>query len=148
MLEQTAFLVSGANVAQEQKPTGNTEIGEVCIPNISAEERRKRLRMGVTMFVLSLAVLGVLLATGASRWWRMPLFFLFAAAATGFFQWRDKTCIKYAARDSRKLGDAEEKIVDRAELAQVRRQARRVLIQSIAAAVVLTCIALVLPSLM
>jgi hypothetical protein len=30
-------------------------------------------------------------ATGVSRWWRLPLSFLFMGAASGFFQWRDKT---------------------------------------------------------
>jgi hypothetical protein len=43
------------------------------------------------MFVLSLAVLAALMAGGASRWWRLALFLLFAGAAFGFFQWRDKT---------------------------------------------------------
>ncbi len=64
---------------------------EVCIPNISPRERRKRLAGGVIMLVLGLAVLAVLMATGASRWWRLALFPLFAGAASGFFQWRDKT---------------------------------------------------------
>ena len=50
-----------------------------------------------------------------------------------------------ASRGSRKLTDTEEKIEDAAELAQVQRQARRVYIKSIAAAVILTLIALALP---
>jgi hypothetical protein len=43
------------------------------------------------------------------------------------------------------VGDAEEKIENPEELAQVRRQARRVNIKSILAAIPLTLIALVLP---
>ena len=74
-----------------QMPTGDLEIGEVCIPNISTRERRKRLMSGVIMFVISLAVLAALIAGGASHWWRLALFPLFAGAASGFFQWRDKT---------------------------------------------------------
>jgi hypothetical protein len=64
---------------------------EVCIANISPRERRRRLTSGVVMFVVSVAILLALLATGVDRWWRLPLLLLFWGAATGFFQWRDKT---------------------------------------------------------
>ena len=66
-------------------------VGEVCIPNISTRERRKRLASGVIIFAISLLILAALIAAGASRWWRLALFLPFAGAATGFFQWRDKT---------------------------------------------------------
>jgi hypothetical protein len=68
-----------------------TEISDLCIPNISTEERRKRLRSGLIVLVLSLAILTVLVVTGVNPWWRLALFPFFAAAASGFFQWRDKT---------------------------------------------------------
>jgi fatty acid desaturase len=66
-------------------------MNETCIPNISAEERRKRLRSGAVMLVVNLVVLAVLMAFGVSRWWRLALFPLFAGAASGYFQWRDET---------------------------------------------------------
>ena len=66
-------------------------MGEVCIPNISTRERRKRLIFGGVMLLINLVVLGTLMAFGASRWWRLILFPLFAGAGSGFFQWRDKT---------------------------------------------------------
>lgn len=119
--------------------------GDVCIPNISTAERRKRLTMGVITFVISLVILAVLMATGVSRWWRLPLFLLFAGATTGYFQWHDKTCVGLAAQQSRKLGDKAEKIEDAGELAQIRRQARKVQIKSLLAAIPLTLIALALP---
>lgn len=65
--------------------------GDVCIPNISPQERRKRLVSGVIMFVMALGIMTGLMAIGASRWWRIALLPLFAGAASGFFQWRDKT---------------------------------------------------------
>lgn len=65
--------------------------GEVCIPNISLKERRKRLLSGVVMLVFGAAVLAGLLAAGVSPWWRLLLFPVFAGAGTGYFQWRDKT---------------------------------------------------------
>ncbi len=66
-------------------------IGDVCIPNISPRERRRRLAGGVAGFILGVAVLGVLFAIGADRWWRLLLLPIFWSAAVGFFQWRDKT---------------------------------------------------------
>jgi hypothetical protein len=65
--------------------------GAVCIANISPRERRKRLISGAVQLAVALLILAVLLATGIDRWWRLALFPLFWAAASGFFQWRDKT---------------------------------------------------------
>jgi hypothetical protein len=67
------------------------EDGEFCISNISPLERQKRLRFGVSQFILTLVILGLLLAFGADRLWRLPLLFMFWAAAVGYFQARDKT---------------------------------------------------------
>ena len=68
-----------------------TKTGDVCIPNISTKEQSKRLMGGLIMLVVSLIVLTVLLAIGINPWWRLGLFPFFAGAASGFFQWRDKT---------------------------------------------------------
>ena len=125
--------------------SGSIAAGEVCIPNISTEERLKRLRGGVFAFVIGIAILAVLVGTGTSPWWRALLFLPFAGAATGFFQWQDKTCVGLSARQSRKFGDATEKIEDPAELAQVRRQANRVQLKALATGLALTLVALVLP---
>ena len=72
-------------------PAGGSETDEVCVPNISTRERRKRLAAGVIQLVVSLAVLAALPATSAHRGWRLTLLPLFWGAAAGFFQWRDKT---------------------------------------------------------
>jgi hypothetical protein len=71
---------------------GGSQIGgDLCISNISQAERRKRLAGGVVMFLVSLVILGALLAFGVSRWWRLALLPFFMGASSGFFQWRDKT---------------------------------------------------------
>lgn len=62
-----------------------------CVPNISTRERRKRLLFGVVSLVLALAALLAMVSVEASAWWRLALFPLFVGAASGFFQWRDKT---------------------------------------------------------
>jgi len=68
-----------------------SKIEDICIPNISLKERRKRLKSGLIFLAIGLAVLVVLLIAGISPWWRLGLFPFFAGSATGFFQWRDKT---------------------------------------------------------
>ena len=127
-------------------PALNQKMGDACIANISTPERRIRLRFGIIMFVLSLIILAILVATGADRLWRLPLFLLFGAAASGFFQWKDKTCVGLANVNSRKIGDTMEKIEDASELAQIKQQARRVQLKAFVAAVPLTVIALLLPA--
>ena len=66
-------------------------VEEACITNISPHERLKRLIAGVIPFVIALVLLGWMISMDADRLWRLPLFFLFSAAAAGYFQWRDKT---------------------------------------------------------
>ena len=84
-------LLFAAQPAGTPSPAGDSETGQVCIPNINTAERRKRLLAGAIELTLSLGILAALLAGGASRWWRLPLFLLFWGAAGGFFQWRDRT---------------------------------------------------------
>lgn len=120
-------------------------IGEVCIANISLAERRKRLVGGAIILAVTLAILVALMTSGADRLWRLPLFLLFFGATSSYFQWRDQTCVGLANLNARKIGDKMEKIEDADELAQVKRQARRVQIKSLLSAVPLTLIALILP---
>jgi hypothetical protein len=121
------------------------EQADVCIANISPSERLRRLIGGVIPFVVALAILTWLILADVNRLWRLPLFILFMAAGSGFFQWRDKTCVGLTSRNSRNLTGTIEKIEDEAELAQVRRQARKVNIEALLAAIALTMIALALP---
>ena len=64
---------------------------EVCIPNISPKERRKRVQFATRYFLFTLVVLGTLLAFDVNPLWRLPLFFMFSAAATSYIQALDKT---------------------------------------------------------
>lgn len=80
-----------AKTSLNSSPPTDEEGGEVCISNISPLERQKRLRFGVSQFIVTLVILGMLIAFGADRLWRLPLLFMFWAAAVGYFQARDKT---------------------------------------------------------
>ena len=81
----------GMSTGSDVTPPGGGVVGDVCIPNISTSERRKRLVSGVVALLISLVILAGLMAFGAERWWRLILFPFFGAAGSGFFQWRDKT---------------------------------------------------------
>ena len=67
------------------------EIGEVCIANISPQERKKRMRFGIQQFVTALIILGILIALDVNPLWRLLLFFMFSAATTSYIQALDKT---------------------------------------------------------
>jgi hypothetical protein len=62
-----------------------------CVANIGPREQRRRLIGGAIQLSVALLVLVVLLGTGQDRWWRLAVSPLFLAAASGFYQWRDKT---------------------------------------------------------
>ena len=62
-----------------------------CASNISPAEQRKRLASGVIGMALGAAILAVLIFAGADRLWRLALVPVFWGAASGYFQWRDKT---------------------------------------------------------
>ncbi len=88
MLENNSVSLSEFNTNSSSQ---DEETKEVCIANISPLERQKRLRFGIIQFVIALVVLGLILALGVDRLWRLPLLFLFWASAIGYFQARDKT---------------------------------------------------------
>jgi hypothetical protein len=119
--------------------------GEVCIPNISPRERQKRMRFAVVQLTITLFVLAALIFFNVDPLWRLPLLFMFWPAAIGYFEARDKTCVAHALTRTRKLGDVTEKIEDQAELKQVHRQSRKVMLKAFYAALALTLIVYLIP---
>ena len=114
-----------------------------CLPNINLAERRRRLTFGVVALALGIVALALLMLTGESRWWRVPLILLFYPAAIGYFQFADHTCVALAARNERKLGERAERIDDAGQLARVKAQANAVQWKALGTAVVLLLVALV-----
>jgi hypothetical protein len=87
----SAFLGGGSSPSSEPSPTGDDGPGEACIANISPRKRRERLLGGVVASAAGLAVLAALMLLGWDRLWRLATLPLFWGAASGFFQWREKT---------------------------------------------------------
>jgi hypothetical protein len=90
MWEFLGVLTQAPNSGASQ-PSDHEHDEEACVPNISPRERLKRLIGGVIPFVIALAILIWQISMDVHRLWRLPLFLLFMGAASGFFQWRDKT---------------------------------------------------------
>ena len=67
------------------------EGGEVCIANISPLERKQRLKFAIQQFIVTLVILGILIALDLNPLWRLPLLFMFSASTTSYFQVLDKT---------------------------------------------------------
>lgn len=116
----------------------------VCIPNINSAERRKRLTFGIIAFLVGLALLWLLVANNLGLAWRLLLFMPFAGAASGYFQWKDQTCVAFASQSARKIGDTLEPIQDNAELAQVKQQARSIQLKTGLTALLLTALSFLL----
>ena len=89
MFESNSVLFAEQNIRSSSQ--GQKETEEVCIANISPLERQKRLRFGIRQFFLTLVILAVLIVLHLNPLWRLPLLFMFWAAAVGYFQARDKT---------------------------------------------------------
>ena len=62
-----------------------------CAANIGPQQRRRRMLFGLVTFAIAAVIALVLIASGASRWWRLILFLPLAAGGTGIFQALDKT---------------------------------------------------------
>jgi len=79
---------SGLTMPDSQQ---DEEIGEICIANISPRERQIRMQFGIVVFFVSILVLVALVAFDINPLWRLLLFVMFTAAATGYFEAKDKT---------------------------------------------------------
>jgi hypothetical protein len=89
MRNKNVVYFAGANFDPSSQEDHGT--GDLCIPNISPRERKKRVQFAVQYFLFTLLILVGLLALDVNPLWRLPLFFMFSAAATSYIQALDKT---------------------------------------------------------
>ena len=61
------------------------------IPNIGPRERRRRLVVGIAMFVIVGLVAALLVVNGAPRAWRLFVLFPAWVGSIGVFQAKEKT---------------------------------------------------------
>lgn len=65
--------------------------GEACVPNIGGRQRRARWLGGAVAAVAAAALLGILVLSGAPRWWRLAVALPAWLAALGLLQSKEKT---------------------------------------------------------
>jgi hypothetical protein len=119
-----------------------SETASVCVPNIGPGERKKRLFFGVLFTTLSVLLAGFLVVRGASWHARALLFVPLWIGALGLFQVKEKTCVALAGQGTRNLDSGPEPIADQSERLQVQRQARKVQMEALLAALFLTGVVL------
>jgi hypothetical protein len=115
------------------------------VANIGPEQRMRRVRFGVISLVLGAFAVGVLVALGAARPWRLVAFVPLWTGALGIFQAREKTCVALVARGERNMDAGSEVVSDPADLACLKDQARTVYLRSLLTAVALSAAALAIP---
>jgi hypothetical protein len=113
--------------------------------NIGLLERRKRHRAGIIFILLGVALVLTAWGGGLPVALRAASAVFFFVGFVGVFQARAQTCVALASRGVRDMDAGAESIDDPAELTAVRAQARRVLVRSAIATLVVTALALVLP---
>lgn len=116
-----------------------------CVPNIGPRGRARRLRFGLLALLFAGLLLAALWGLGLSRWWRLLLFMPLAIAGTGFFQALQRTCIALAASGQIDLDDGPRPVTNPEDQRQFSAQGRTVQLQTLAFAVTLTALALLLP---
>jgi hypothetical protein len=116
------------------------------VPNIGPQEQRRRLMTGLMLLLISTGML--LTMYGAHAWWhlRIAIFVPVWVASASLLQAQLRTCVLLAERGERNMDDGTHKIEDAAELAQVRRQARRVNLAALSVAAVVTVLVLAIPA--
>ncbi len=114
----------------------------VCIPNIGPAERRKRLRGGLALLALTLAIAAWLASIDAGTPWRVLVFVPAWMAALGVFQAQAQTCVALAARGKRNMDGGDEVVTDHALLKRIRSQSQQVYLRATIAAAVVTALTL------
>ena len=119
--------------------------GSVCIPNIGPRQRRQRVIGGIVGLAIAIAVAALLVATGVARPFRLVVFLPFFAGTTGLFQAREKTCVALVAKNERNMDLGAERVESEADMRQMRAQAKKVYLQALLSAGVLSLVVVAFP---
>ncbi len=120
--------------------------GAVCA-NIGPREYRIRMTFGVVGAIISVALFAGLVMMQAPRWTHALVMLPAGMAAAGFFQAFAHTCVAFAGKDIKVLGDSRKDAikVSAAEKIQISKQARAVYRNMIIATLLVGAIALAVP---
>jgi hypothetical protein len=110
-------------------------VGEVCIPNIGPKERQKRLMAGAAGFTAGVIAFVLIQSFTLPVWANVFTLPLFIAGAFGFFQWKDKTCVKLVRDGVVNMDDGDQPVTDMEIKAALQRQAKSVMTKAMIAGV-------------
>lgn len=113
-------------------------VGEVCIPNIGPKERRVRLISGAIGFSAGVVLFVIIQSFTWPLWTNLLTLPLFFFGAIGFFQWKDKTCVRLVREGVMKLDDSEQPVTDAEIKVALARQAKSVQTKALIAGVCAT----------
>lgn len=118
----------------------SVEVAQSPFQNLSDTNVTRRLRVGIVMLMVALALAAVFEKLDASPLTRLWLFLPFFLAENAFFQAIHKTCGFSAMKGMRHTAEGDERIADRAELDACRCRGRLQLMHSLCAAAALTAL--------
>jgi hypothetical protein len=116
-----------------------------CTANIGPKGRQQRLRVGLVGVGVSVLATLVVLVSAAPAWSAALLVVPWWVSALGIFQAREQTCVALAAKGQRDLDSGPEPLPG-PEHEAIRRQARRVHVQALAFALIVTAASLLIRS--
>ena len=120
----------------------------VACSNIGPRERRIRNITGVVGTVLTILIASALFEAHVSKVWRLILLLPAYTAALGFLQARAHTCVAFARKNIRVMGDSRdhsEAITDDTMRAAIAKTARRIYLQGGAVVAAVAVLAFALP---
>jgi hypothetical protein len=122
----------------------STDSAVACVANIGPAGRRRRLMVGVVGAVVCLLAANWLARGPAPLAWRLALFPAWFVSALAVFQAKEQTCVALAQRGQRDMDTGIEPMPE-AHRGRVAAQSRKVYVQSIIAAALLSGLSLLLP---
>jgi hypothetical protein len=112
----------------------NSDVGLVCA-NIGPKERQKRLTVGAVGLAMGLTVFVALQAFTAPVWMNILTLPFFYLAASGFFQWKDRTCVGNVYRGVMNMDEGDQPVTDQTLKSTLAEQAKKVQLKSVLTAV-------------
>jgi hypothetical protein len=116
---------------------------DTCVPNIGPRQRRLRLTAGVVVLAATALFVGIQLTQDMPRVWRLLAFPPLLFGLLLVLQAHAHTCVALAARGERNLDQGVERLAAD-QMSAVKHQASRVTGQSVAVAMAVTLLLLVL----
>lgn len=113
--------------------------------NINPKEVRRRRTIGIVGLLSVVAVAALLISLNLPAAFRLIVFIPAFIMATGFIQARTRFCVGFASAGMQHTGDETRKVEDKDALRLDKARAKKINIQALLIAIIVTVIVLLLP---